>query len=144
MYIIYRCENRYIVNSNLKVYHFDWVLQRYKKFVIHYLLLIYFLVSLIRYDVPVMLTRYDLWLYNYSALLSYRIYNVKTLVYVVPFSIIMVVYFSITIYRYIVFLFLLFNEFVNFTTQNYKINVIKQKKLWKDIIKNKESHHTTT
>jgi len=29
------------------------VLQRYKKFVIHYLLLIYFFVSLIRYDVPV-------------------------------------------------------------------------------------------
>ena len=28
------------------------MLQRYKKFVIHYLLLIYFFVSLIRYDVP--------------------------------------------------------------------------------------------
>ena len=40
----------------------------------------------------------------------------------------MVVYFSITIYRYIVFLFLLFNEFVDFSTQNYKINVIKKMK----------------
>ena len=43
------------VNDYVKGYHFNWVLQRYKKISKHYLITDLFFISLMRHEVPVML-----------------------------------------------------------------------------------------